>query len=285
MTPTRTYVVRAGGPGTEGFERSLRYVHRVPGPVGDALIAGAAGFAAGVINAVAGGGTLVSFPTLVALGVPTVNANITNTVALVPGYLGGAVAQRRELADYAAHLRTLLGVAAVGGVIGSILLIISPEDLFSDLVPWLILLACALLASGEWMKGVLARRRLARGEAHHHTGGLPLYVGVAVAAVYGGYFGAGLGIMLLAILGLTLDDPLPRVNSLKSALSLVINLLAAAFFVFSGKVEWGYAAVMAVTSLLGGNAGGRVATRLPPNAMRVIVVTFGVVVALKMLLF
>lgn len=263
--------------------RVARYRAPVPGPVAEALIAGAAGFAAGAINAVAGGGTLVSFPTLVALGVPAVSANITNTVALVPGYLGGAHAQRRELADFASHLRSLLLVAGAGGLAGSVLLVMSPEEVFRDLVPWLILLACALLASGEWVKQRLAARRAARGVAHAvHP--VALHGAVFVAAVYGGYFGAGLGIMLLAVLGLLLDDPLPRVNSLKSALSLVINLLAAGFFVFSGKVVWGFAAVMAVTSLLGGSAGGRLATRLSPRVLRAVVVAFGVAVALRLLL-
>jgi uncharacterized protein len=256
----------------------------VPSSVVEGLVAGGAGFAAGVVNAVAGGGTLISFPTLVALGVPAVNANVTNTVALVPGYLGGAWAQRAELADYASHLRSLMLVAAAGGLAGSVLLVLSPEDLFRELVPWLVLLACVLLASGEWVKGRLAARRLARGTTHRTVGAAPLHLAVFASAVYGGYFGAGLGILLLAVLGLALDDPLPRVNSLKSALSLVVNLLAAAFFVFSGLVEWRFAAIMAVTSLAGGAAGGRVATRLPPRVMRVLVVAFGVAVAVRLLM-
>jgi uncharacterized membrane protein YfcA len=250
----------------------------------DLLIAGAAGFAAGGINAVAGGGTLVSFPALVALGVPAISANVTNTVALVPGYFGGAYAQRRDLADFATHLRSLLVVAGVGGLIGSVLLVLSPESFFRGIVPWLILLACGLLASGEAVKRWLARRRAAQGRAHRPVGPVPLHLAVLGAAVYGGYFGAGLGIMLLAVLGLALDDPLPRVNALKQALSFVINVLAASFFVFSGKVVWTYAAVMAVTSLLGGNVGGRLVDRLRPTVLRAVVVVFGTLVALRMLL-
>ncbi len=256
----------------------------------DGALAGLAGFAAGLINAVAGGGTLVSFPALVALGVPTVNANVTNTVALVPGYLGGAYAQRKDLLTYANGLKGLVVISAVGGLAGSVLLVNSPEKLFKSLVPFLIIGACLLLAFQERLKGLLAQRRKrgatapidassgAVGGEHRPYGILAL---AFPAAIYGGYFGAGLGIMLLAVLGLALDDPLPRINSLKSLLSLTINLVAAAFFIFSGRVHWGYAAVMAVTSLIGGSVGGRIAGMLQPGVMRAVVVTFGFLVALK----
>ncbi len=245
--------------------------------VTDALVAGLAAFVAGLINAIAGGGTLVSFPALVALGVPAVSANVTNTVALVPGYLGGAYAQRKDLVTYFATLRVLLIVSAAGGLIGSILLVNSPERLFRNLVPFLIIGACLLLGFQDRIKAVLTRRR----QSPAATLGV---VGLAVlfpAAVYGGYFGAGLGIMLLAVLGLALDDPLPRINSLKSTLSLCINLVAAAFFLFSGKVQWDLAAVMAVTSLAGGSVGGRIATRLDPKVLRIVVITFGLAVAVR----
>ncbi|MDA3038603.1 MAG: sulfite exporter TauE/SafE family protein [Actinomycetota bacterium] len=245
--------------------------------VTDALVAGLAAFVAGLINAIAGGGTLISFPALVALGVPAVSANVTNTVALVPGYLGGAYAQRKDLVTYFATLKGLLIVSAVGGLVGSVLLVNSPERLFRDLVPFLIIGACLLLGVQDRLKAVLARR--------HQSPATTLgVVGVALlfpTAVYGGYFGAGLGIMLLAVLGLALDDPLPRINSLKSTLSLCINLVAAAFFVFSGKVQWDLAAVMAVTSLVGGTVGGRIATRLDPKVLRIVVIVFGLAVAVR----
>ena len=242
------------------------------------LGAGGAALAAGVINAVAGGGTLVSFPVLVALGVPSVSANITNTVSLCPGYLGGAYAQRSDLRENADRLRPMAAVAAVGGLAGSVLLVISPERLFRNLVPFLILGACALFAAQPWLK------TLRRNAEDLQTNRVVLYASLLVCAVYGGYFGAGLGIMLLAVLGLALPDPLVRLNAYKQALSLVINVLAAVFFVFSGKVQWQYAAVMAVGSLIGGNLGGRLVGVLKPIALRVAVIVFGVAAAIRFFL-
>ena len=240
--------------------------------------AGGAALAAGVINALAGGGTLVSFPVLVALGVPSVNANITNTVSLCPGYLGGAAAQRSELREHATQLRSMALVAAVGGLTGSVLLVLSPERLFRNLVPYLILAACALFIAQPWL------RSLRRVDESRPTRHVVLLLSVLVCAVYGGYFGAGLGIMLLAVLGLALPDPLVRLNAYKQALSLVINILAACFFVFSGKVEWQFAAVMAAGSLVGGNVGGRLVGVLQPIVLRVVVIAFGIAAAVRFFL-
>jgi hypothetical protein len=241
------------------------------------LGAGGAGLAAGLINAVAGGGTLVSFPVLVALGVPSVRANVTNTVALCPGYLGGSWAQRSVLGEQVSRLKALAFVAGLGGLTGSILLVLSPEKLFRNLVPYLIFAACALLAAQPLLKRLFNRQHESAGRGAR----LALPIAIFLCAVYGGYFGAGLGIMLLAVLGIALDDPLPKSNALKQALSLIINTLAAAFFVFSGKVEWQYAAVMAVTSFIGGNLGGRLVGKLKPSVMRVIVIGFGLAAGIK----
>ena len=248
---------------------------------GQAVVVAVAGWCAGMINAVAGGGTLISFPTLVALGVPAVNANVTNTVALVPGYLGGAWGQRSDLVAYSSRLKSLAIVAAVGGLLGSILLVNTPEDVFRSLIPFLILAACALLGFQDRIKTWFSRRReLTQASRRDHP--IALLAAVFAGAVYGGYFGAGLGIMLLAVLGLALDDPLPRINSLKTTLSLVINVLAALFFVFSGRVHWDIAVVMAVSSLLGGTMGGALAGRLNPRVLRAVVVSFGVIVSLRL---
>jgi uncharacterized membrane protein YfcA len=272
----------------------------------DYVVIALSGFAAGLINALAGGGTLVSFPALVALGIPAVSANVTNTVALVPGYLGGAYAQRRDLVTYLTRLRSLVVVAAAGGLLGSILLVNSSDDLFSGLVPILILLACALLGFQDLIRKQLMNRRakaavnaapvndavdnggadsgdLGQGVAHP-TGTAMLCLLVGPAAIYGGYFGAGLGIMLLAVLGIALDDPLPRINSLKSALSLVINLVAAAFLAFSDYVVWDVAAVMAIASVVGGATGGRIAGKLDPKLLRIVVISFGLIAAVKFML-
>lgn len=241
------------------------------------LAAAAAAFAAGLVNAVAGGGTLISFPTLVALGLPTVSANITNTVALCPGYVGGTFAQRRELREHGRKLPSLFASAAAGGLAGGLLLVLTSEALFRGLVPFLILAACALLALQEPL-----RRRLATAAAADEVRSSPsLLAAVFLASIYGGYFGAGLGIMLLAVLGIAMSDSLNRLNAIKQALSAVINILAALFFLFSRQVVWGMAAVMAVASLLGGSLGGRIASRLDPRWLRAIVLLLGVVVAVK----
>ena len=254
----------------------------------DLVVAGAAGLLAGAVNAVAGGGTLISFPALVAIGVPSVQANITNTVALCPGYFGGAASQRADLRPQRHRVPWLAAVSALGGLAGSIILVFTSSDTFDALVPFLIVGACALLVVQDPLRRWLRRsRRPARDAGAAAVAGsgtrpsVPLLGGVFLAAIYGGFFGAGLGIMLLAVLGLLLDDALVRLNALKSALALVINVMAALFFLFSGKVIWSAAAVMAVTSLVGGALGGRLATRLKPNVLRAAVVVFGVAVALK----
>src|SRR4051794_25029433 len=208
----------------------------------DLIAAAGAAIAAGVINAVAGGGTLVSFPVLVAVGVPAVRANATNTVALCPGYLAGAYAQRDDLEDQVKQTRVLAIVGGIGGLLGSILLVITPEDTFRAAVPWLILLSCGLLAGQNRMRAWLNRHRDPLGE--QHTSRTPLTIGVFFGAIYGGFFGAGLGIMLLAILGLFSSESLVRLNATKQALSFIINTVAAVFLSFSGKVEWQFVAVM-----------------------------------------
>ena len=235
---------------------------------------GVAAVGAGIVNAVAGGGTLISFPVMTAVGVPSVRANATNTVSLCPGYVGGTYAQRRDLAGLGGHLRPQLVASAVGGLAGSVLLIVTSESLFRRIVPFLILAAAVLLAVQGRIREWLARRPGDHG-AHRAAG----IAAVAATSVYGGYFGAGLGIMLMAVLGLFSDLPFNRLNAVKQILSVVINVCAAAFFVFSGRVEWGLVAVMAPCSLVGGQLGGRVAGSLPPEKMRAGVIVFAFVVA------
>jgi len=237
----------------------------------------ACGFAAvgaGAVNAMAGGGTLISFPVMTAVGVPSVHANATNTVALCPGYVGGAYAQRRELAPYTGVLRPELATAALAGLAGALLLVVTSEELFRSIVPYLILLAACLLAvQGRVRAWLLARA--GRGDAHR---GLEL-AGIAAASVYGGYFGAGLGIMMLAVLGLFSDRTLTASNAVKSLLSFAVNVAAAAFLVFSGKIEWTLVAVMAPASLAGGQMGGTLVGLIPPKRLRPLIVAFALVVA------
>jgi hypothetical protein len=246
----------------------------------DHLLAAAAASAAGIVNALAGGGTLITFPALVALGVPSVRSNVTNTVALCPGYFGGAHAQRADLADQQHRLRALAVAAAIGGLTGSVLLVASSEKLFRGVVPFLLFAACALLAFQDQIKRRLPLRAVA------HPDGRPSVIAVGsvlLSSVYGGYFGAGLGIVLLAVLGLMLDDTLPRLNALKQGLSLVTNVVAALFFITSGKVVWSLAAVMAPASLLGGAIGGRLVGRINPLVLRAVVITSGLAIAVKLL--
>jgi uncharacterized protein len=252
-----------------------------------ALLAGAA-FLAGAVNAVAGGGSLISFPALLAAGYPALTANVTNTVALCPGYVGGTLGYRRELGGQRRRAVTLGLVSVAGALAGSVLLVRSPAELFEAVVPFLILLACALLAVQTRLARFVADRLGPHPEPGSGGGAgwrVPLLLGAQfLAATYGAYFGAGLGIMMLAILGIFVADTLQRLNALKGLLSLVINLVGAAFFAFFADVVWAAVAVMAVASLLGGQAGVLLARRLDDRLLRWLVVAFGVVVAVRLLL-
>jgi uncharacterized membrane protein YfcA len=246
-------------------------------PLQYVLIALAA-VAAGAVNALAGGGTLITFPTLTALGLPAVAANVTNTVALCPGYLGATLAQKTAILDQRRRLWATLPAAALGGLAGGLLLLNTSERLFRELVPFLILLASLLLAAQEPLKRWLAARAASQGHRPRSEAwaALPVFF----AAIYGGYFGAGLSVIILAVLALTLDDSLTRLNALKQAVAFATNLAAAALFLFSGQVVWSAAAVMAVGALLGGALGGRLAGRIQPATLRMVVVTLGIVIAI-----
>ncbi len=247
-------------------------------PLDFALVAAAA-FAAGMVNALAGGGTLITFPVMTAVGIPPVMANVTNAVALCPGYFGGTWAQRKDLAGQGARLKLLLPLGALGGVLGAWLLLASGEKLFRALVPWLILGASALLAAQDPLRRWLIKRGRPAGDAR-----LGAALPIASAAVYGGYFGAGLGVVMLATLGLTLDDSLTRLNAVKQALSFVINIAAALFFLGSDQVLWPVVGVMAVAALAGGSLGGRLASVIPAARLRLLVIAIGVGVGLFYLL-
>lgn len=241
------------------------------------LLMGLAALAAGAVNALAGGGTLITFPLLTFLGVPAVSANVTNTVALSPGYFGGTLAQLNDLRGQNKRLWLVVPAGIVGGVLGGILLLQTGEKLFRELVPYLILLASLLLAIQDPVRAWLTRRMadVQGGELEKLTG-----LSVGLASIYGGYFGAGLGVMLLSALGLTLNDDLTRLNALKQAVSLTVNISAAIFFLFSGKIIWSVALVMAVGALIGGALGGRLAGRIKPSTLRWTVVTIGIIISI-----
>jgi uncharacterized membrane protein YfcA len=241
------------------------------------IMIGLAAVAGGFVNAIAGGGTLITFPMLTAIGIPPVIANITNTVALCPGYVGGTFAQRRDLQGQGKRMRMLLPTGILGGITGGVLLLSTSDATFRKLIPWLILTAVILLAFQDRLRNAVMARMGGNGSTHpSEAWSVPM---IYLSAIYGGYFGAGLGVMMLAVLGLVLDDSLTRLNALKQSLSFVINIAAALFFLFSGKVLWTAAAVMAVGALAGGVLGGRVASGIKPALLRWIVISVGLVVA------
>lgn len=248
----------------------------------DFVIIGLAAVAAGLINAIAGGGTLISFPALIAVGVPPVAANVTNTVALVPGYLGATFAQIKDLAGQGRRLKLLIPTGALGGIAGGLLLLNTSEKLFAELVPYLILLAAFLLAIQDIVRKWVVRRIEASGGSAANEAWA---VGpVFLAAIYGGYFGAGLSVIVLAVLGLVIDDTLTRLNGLKQIIAFSVNVAAAIFFVFSGQVVWIAAAVMAVGAVVGGVLGGKLARFVKPQVLRAIVITIAVIVAVVYLM-
>ncbi len=243
----------------------------------DALLVGGAGLLGGAVNAVAGGGTLLTFPALLAAGLPPVSANVTSSVGLLSGYAGGSVAYRRELQGQRQRALSLVLASVLGGVAGAVLLLVTPAAAFRAVVPYLVLLSCALLAAQPWLARVLASRRPDADLT------VPLRVGAGVAAVYGSYFGAGLGVLLLALLGTLVADDLQRLNALKGVLSLVVNVVGVLVFLVSGQVDWPSAGLLAVTAVVGATAGVSVARRLPPTFLRAAVVVLGVVVGVALL--
>jgi uncharacterized membrane protein YfcA len=243
------------------------------GPAGLAAV-GAAAVAAGIVNALAGGGTLITFPVLTAAGLPALAANITNTVALCPGHFGATWAQREALRGQRPLLWLLLPAGIAGGLLGGVLLLNTGDHTFRQVVPLLLALSSLLLAVQDRVRAFVVERQR-RGASHAALA--PLTVGIA--AIYGGYFGAGLGVVLVAALGVVLDESLARINALKQVIALVVNVAAAVFFLFSDRVDWTAAAAMAAGSLAGGAIGGTLATRIDASALRTAMVAIGAVLA------
>jgi uncharacterized protein len=308
----------------------------------DALLVGGAGLIAGAVNAVAGGGTLIAFPALLATGLPAVTANITSSVGLLTGYAGGALGYRRELTGQADRMRALGPAAALGGLAGAVVLLITPAESFRVAAPYLVLVACLLLAAQPRLAVLVARRRavasVAPGSELAGAGGTgaagtaaagtdaagaaasgagsarttavrreaeddgpavgrpvtgrsapadpvtwPTRIGVFVAGAYGSYFGAGLGVLLLGVLGILLADDLRRTNALKTLLSFVVNAVGVVVFLCSAQVAWAVAGILVGASALGGVLGARAARLLPAAVLRAAVVTLGVTVAVVLL--
>ena len=238
----------------------------------------AAGIVAGMINTVVGSGTLFTFPVLLAFGYPPVTANVSNTIGLVPGSVAGAVGYRRELAGQRRRAVPLVIASVLGGVTGAVLLLSLPASAFKAIVPAFIAIALVMIVLQPRLSRALAKRQPG---ARTQAGPLAT-VGVFGSGIYGGYFGAAQGILLLSILGVAIDDELQRLNALKVVLAGLVNLVAGVIFVFAANVAWLPALLIAVGSIIGGIIGARGGRRLPDPALRAVIVVVGVVAIVRL---
>ncbi len=247
----------------------------------EAVAVVAAGVGAGTINTIVGSGTLITFPVLLALGLPPVTANVSNTLGLVPGAVSGVLGYRAELKGQRSRLLRLGTASALGGLVGAILLLVLPADAFKAIVPVLIGLALLLVVLQPW----LAKRLAARPDGSTRTeGGVALLLGIFATGVYGGYFGAAQGVLLLGLMGSLLAEDLQRINAAKNVLGLLVNGVAAIVFICVAPVDWTAALLIAVGSIVGGQIGARVGRRLPRVALRGLIVVVGLVAIVKLLL-
>ncbi len=239
----------------------------------------AAGFGAGFVNAIAGGGTLLTFPALLYSGMASITANATSTVAIWPGSLMSSWTYRRQLRDHRERVWMLALPSLLGGIAGAALLLHTPEKLFRFVVPYLILLACGLLMAQE----PIGRWMTTRAAAHPRKHAAALWVTQFVIAVYGGYFGAGIGILMLAAMAIFLPEDLQAANAMKNFFAVLINGIAAVYFIVAGAAVLQVSAVMVGATILGGFVGARTAQRLSPRLLRAAVALFGVIVAIHLL--
>jgi uncharacterized protein len=243
----------------------------------------AAGIVAGTINTVVGSGTLFTFPVLLAFGYAPVTANVSNTVGLVPGSVAGAIGYRRELAGQGSRLLRLSVASATGGLVGAILLLSLPASAFKDIVPAFIVIALLLIVFQPRLARVLDAHRARRSRDSGQLGPVSM-LSVFASGIYGGYFGAAQGIMLLAILGLSLpDEQLQRVNALKVVLAGLVNLVAGIVFIFAAHIAWTAALLIAIGSIIGGIGGARWGRRLPPPVLRAVIVVVGIAAIVRLL--
>jgi hypothetical protein len=246
------------------------------------LVIIATGFGAGLLTSTVGVASLLSFPVLIALGIPPVVANVSNTVGLIPAGLGGSLGYRRELREQPRVSRLVVVTCAIGSVGGAVLLLALPPGVFESIVPWLILFTCLLVGAQPW----ISRRLRARNLAEHvpRTVMSPAtIVFAALTGVYGGYFGAGAGVMMMAVLSLGLDLDLRIVNALKTLALLAANLVAGLIFVFVADIDYTVAGLLAIGSIVGGYTGSHLGRLLPPTLLRILIVLAGITAAVTML--
>jgi uncharacterized protein len=249
--------------------------------IGEIAAIAAAGMAAGTINTVVGSGTLITFPVLLAFGYAPVTANVSNTIGLVPGSVSGAIGYRRELSGQRSRVIRFGSMSVAGGITGAVLLLVLPSAAFEAIVPVFIAIALVLTVLQPRLAAWLAHREIDL----EHRGGMLASLAIYVTGVYGGYFGAAQGIILLAILGVTLSQSLQRTNALKNVLAGLVNGVAGLYFVFAAHVEWAPAAIIACTSILGAQLGARYGRRLSPGALRVVIVLVGVFAIVRLLAY
>jgi hypothetical protein len=248
--------------------------------LGEIVAIALAGLAAGAINTLVGSGTLITFPVLLAFGYAPVTANVSNTVGLVPGSVSGAIGYRRELSGQRTRAIRLGSMSALGGITGAVLLLVLPASAFKAIVPVFIAAAVALTLLQPRLSRWLATRRIDLG----HPRSVFTPIAVYLVGVYGGYFGAAQGILLLAILGVALAQDLQRTNALKNVLAGLVNGVAGLYFIFAAHVEWAPAGIIAATSIVGAQLGARYGRRLPPDALRAIIVAVGIFAIMRLLL-
>jgi uncharacterized membrane protein YfcA len=248
----------------------------------DAVIIVFAGMGAGTINAVVGSGSLITFPTLVALGYPPLLANVSNNIGLVPGSISGVYGYRRELVGQSGRLRRVLPASIGGAAIGATLLLTLPSAVFEDVVVVLIAIALVLVVVQPRLSRRVAAQRAARPDRHRDVT-IVAQVLVALTGVYGGYFGAAQGILLISILGILIDDHLQRLNACKNVLAGSVNAVAAVIFVLTTDVDWAIVACIAIGSTIGGQIGALYGRRLDPRVLRVLIVAVGLIALVRLL--
>jgi uncharacterized membrane protein YfcA len=248
------------------------------------LLVALAGGGAGLINAVVGSGTLITFPTLLALGVPPVVANVSNSIGLAPGSLSAALASRPDLVGQRSRIIRYGVASLVGSIIGALLLLRLPASAFDTIVPVLIGLGCVLVIIGPWLTRRITARRERLGIAAGPADGPPwLFVVIILTGMYGGYFGAAQGVLVMAIMGVALADTMARLNGLKNVLVMIANGVAGVVFVLVSEVNWEIVLAIAVGSVLGAQVGARIGRKLPPVVYRTVIVIVGVVAVIALL--
>jgi uncharacterized membrane protein YfcA len=241
------------------------------------LLVALAGGGAGLINAVVGSGTLITFPTLLALGVPPVLANVSNSIGLAPGSLSAALASKPDLVGQRARIIRYGIASLLGSIVGAVLLLWLPPSAFKAIVPVLIAVGCVLVIIGPWLTRRIAARRERLGVTEVSADGPPwLFFAIILTGMYGGYFGAAQGVLVMAIMGVALAETLPRINGLKNVLVMIANAVAGIVFVIISEVDWWIVLALAVGSVLGAQVGARIGRKLPPIVYRLVIVTVGV---------